>query len=154
MKFRYAKKEDLSIIVKLIKDLAEYEDMIEHVIFDEEELSNWLFEENMAKVIFIMKDDVEAGFALFFYNFSTFKGKPGLYIEDLFIIPEYRGKGYGIALIKELGRIAIDKKLSRLEWACLDWNKSSIDFYLAIGADRLDDRRTYRLDDDQLINLI
>ena len=153
-RFRTAQKKDIKLVIKFIKELAEYENMLDQVKLDESELSRWLFEENAAEVIFAMKNNLEIGFALYFYNFSTFTGSPGLYIEDLYLYPEYRGNGYGKLMLKKLAQIAISKRLSRLEWACLDWNKPSIDFYLSIGANQLNDRRSYRLDDDALTKFI
>ncbi len=100
-----------------------------------------------------MENDVEVGFALFFYNFSTFLGKAGIYLDDLYVKPEYRGKGYCKALIKKLAEIAVERGCGRLEWWCLDWNKSSIDFYLSFVAEPMEDWTVYRISGDVLNNL-
>ena len=97
-----------------------------------------------------MEDGKEVGFALFFHNFSTFLGRAGIYLEDLFVKPEYRGRGYGKGLIRELARITVERGCGRLEWCCLDWNKPSIDFYLSLGATPMDIWTTYRLTGDAL----
>lgn len=152
--FRQANENDMDLIIYFIKALAEYEKMLDQIVFDDFELKNWLFIKNAAKVIFVLDNAKEVGFALYFYNFSTFKGRSGIYIEDLFVLPEFRGKGFGIALFRKIGKIALDNKMTRLEWACLDWNKSSIAMYLALGAVMLDDRRNYRLDDKKLLLLV
>ena len=152
-KFRFAEKKDTRIILEFIRDLAIYEKMLDEVVATEELLNEWLFEKNIAEVIFVLEDDVEVGFALFFYNFSTFLGKAGIYLEDLFVKPEYRGKGYGKALIGKLAEITVERDCGRLEWCCLDWNQPSIDFYLSLGAKPLDDWTTFRLTGDTLMDL-
>jgi GNAT superfamily N-acetyltransferase len=123
------------------------------VVATEELLNEWLFEKNIAEVIFVMEDDIEVGFALYFYNFSTFLGKAGIHLEDLFVKPEYRGKGYGKALIRKLAEITVERDCGRLEWCCLDWNQPSIDFYLSLGAKPLDDWTIFRLAGDTLNDL-
>ena len=100
-----------------------------------------------------MRGGREIGFALFFHNFSTFLGKAGIYLEDLFVLPEYRGKGYGKAILKQLARIAVERKCGRLEWVCLDWNQPSIDFYLSLGAEPMKDWTVYRLTGQTLTEL-
>nr|WP_295159916.1 GNAT family N-acetyltransferase [uncultured Methanobrevibacter sp.] len=152
-KFRFAEKKDTGIILEFIRDLAIYEKMLDEVVATEELLNEWLFEKNIAEVIFVLEDDVEVGFALFFYNFSTFLGKAGIYLEDLFVKPEYRGKGYGKALIEKLAEITVERDCGRLEWCCLDWNQPSIDFYMSLGAKPLDDWTTFRLTGDTLTDL-
>ncbi|WP_407412048.1 GNAT family N-acetyltransferase [Methanobrevibacter sp.] len=152
-KFRFAEKKDTGTILEFIRDLAIYEKMLDEVVATEELLNEWLFEKNIAEVIFVLEDDVEVGFALFFYNFSTFLGKAGIYLEDLFVKPEYRGKGYGKALIEKLAEITVERDCGRLEWCCLDWNQPSIDFYLSLGAKPLDDWTTFRLTGNTLIDL-
>ena len=107
-------------------------------------------DQKKAEVIFAMKEGKEIGFALFFHNFSTFLGRAGLYLEDLFVLPEYRGKGYGKQLLKKLASIAVQRKCGRLEWWCLDWNQSSIDFYLSLGAEPMSDWTVYRFSGDTL----
>lgn len=149
-KFRFAAEQDAALILDFIKDLAEYEKMSDLVVADEELLCEWIFEKKKAEVIFAMENGKEVGFALFFHNFSTFLGRAGIYLEDLFVKPEYRGRGHGKALIKELARIAVERGCGRLEWCCLDWNRPSIDFYLSLGASPLDEWTTYRVTGDSL----
>ena len=151
--FRYATSEDSALILFFIKELAAYEKMLNEVVATEELLKEWLFEKNKAEVIFACEDGKEIGFALFFNNFSTFLGRAGIYLEDLFVLPEYRGKGYGKSIIKELAKIAVARKCGRLEWWCLDWNKPSIDFYLSLGAEPMSDWTVYRITGDTLIKL-
>ena len=151
--FRYAKRDDISLILQFIKDLAAYEKMINEVVADEKTLEEWIFDKQKAEVIFAVVDDEEIGFALFFYNFSTFLGRAGIYLEDLFVKPEYRGKGYGKAILKRLAAIAVERGCGRLEWWCLDWNKPGIDFYLSLGAEPMDDWTVYRITGDTLSNL-
>ena len=143
--FRFAKRQDVPLILKFIRELAEYEKMFDEVVADEAMLEEWLFDKEKAEVIFACLDDKEIGFALFFHNFSTFLGRAGLYLEDLYVLPEYRGNGYGKALLKKLAAIAIERQCGRLEWCCLDWNQPSIDFYLSLGAKPMSDWTTYRI---------
>lgn len=147
---RQANINDVSTILSFIKALAEYEDMSDQVVATEELLKEWLFEKKKAEVLLAMEGDTAVGFALYFYNFSTFLGRAGIYLEDLFVKKEYRGKGYGKALLKELARIAVSQGCGRLEWCCLDWNQPSIDFYLSLGARPMDDWKQYRLTGDTL----
>jgi len=148
--FRYAQPSDVSLILEFIKGLAEYENMMDDVIATEELLKEWIFEKEKAEVIFVMEDDTEVGFALFFHNFSTFLGRAGIYLEDLYVKPEYRHKGYGKALLKKLAKIAVERGCGRLEWSCLDWNRPSIDFYLSMGAVPMDEWTVYRLTGETL----
>ena len=110
-------------------------------------------DQKKAEVIFAIKEGKEIGFALFFHNFSTFLGRAGLYLEDLFVLPEYRGKGYGKQILQKLASIAVQRKCGRLEWWCLDWNQSSIDFYLSLGAEPMSDWTVYRISGDTLQDL-
>lgn len=153
MEFRYAEKKDAALILQFIKALADYEKMSDEVIADEKLLTEWIFEKQKAEVIFVLEENKEVGFALFFHNFSTFLGRSGLYLEDLFVLPEYRGKGYGKALLKKLASIAVERGCGRLEWCCLDWNQPSIDFYLSLGAKPLTDWTIYRVTGDTLQKL-
>ena len=148
--FRYAEEKDLPLILSFIKELAEYEKMLDEVVATEELLKEWVFEKHKAEVIFAMEGEEEAGFALFFHNFSTFLGRAGIYLEDLFVRPRYRGKGYGKALLKKLARIAKERGCGRLEWWCLDWNKPSIDFYLSLGAEAMEEWTVYRITGETL----
>ena len=127
--------------------------MSDQVIADEDLLREWIFEKEKAEVIFLCENGKEVGFALFFHNFSTFVGRAGIYLEDLFVMPEYRGKGYGKRLLRELARIAVERGCGRLEWSCLDWNKPSIDFYLSLGAVPMSEWTVYRVAGDTLRNL-
>lgn len=151
--FRPALPEDCPLILSFIKALAEYEKLSDQVVATEELLKEWIFEKGKAEVIFPVVDGEEVGFALFFHNFSTFLGRAGIYLEDLFIKPEYRGKGYGKATLQQLGRIALERGCGRLEWACLDWNRPSIDFYLSLDAMPMDEWTVYRLAGDSLRGL-
>ena len=151
--FRYAQREDVSLILKFIKGLAEYEKMLNEVVADEKLLEEWIFDRQKAEVIFAVVGGKEAGFALFFHNFSTFLGRAGIYLEDLYVLPEYRGKGYGKALLKKLAAIALERECGRLEWWCLDWNKPSIDFYLSLGAEPMSDWTVYRVTGEKLKKL-
>lgn len=154
-KFRTAEKKDVPLILDFIKRLAEYEKMSEDVVATEELLEKWLFEKHGAKVLFALnEDDLEVGFALYFYNFSTFLGRSGIYLEDLFVLPEHRGKGYGKALIKKLAEIALSEGCGRLEWSCLDWNTPSIEFYKSIGAKPMDEWTVYRMNQPKMELLI
>ena len=150
MDFRYANEKDCPLILDFIRRLAEYEKMPDQVIATEELLREWIFEKQKAEVIFVLDNGREAGFALFFHNFSTFLGRAGIYLEDLFVLPEYRGRGYGKALLKRLAQITLERGCGRLEWSCLDWNKPSIGFYFSMGATAMDDWTTYRLTGDTL----
>ena len=148
--FRYADAADTGQILDFIKELAAYEKMSDEVVATEDLLREQIFEKGGAEVIFALEDGKEVGFALFFHNFSTFLGRSGLYLEDLFVKPEYRGKGYGKGLLKQLARIALERGCGRMEWWCLDWNQPSIDFYRSLDAEPMSDWTTYRLAGDTL----
>ncbi|MBR0085805.1 MAG: GNAT family N-acetyltransferase [Lachnospiraceae bacterium] len=151
--FRDAQEEDAGLILHFIKQLASYEKMSDEVTATEDGLRAWIFEKKKAEVFFICEDDREVGFALYFNNFSTFVGKAGLYLEDLYIEPAYRGKGYGKAVFKRLAEIACERDFGRIEWSCLKWNKPSIDFYLSLGAVPMDGWTVYRLAGDAIKEL-
>ena len=153
-KFRVATEKDVALIFEFIRGIAEYEKMTDEVVANEELLQEWIFKKNRAEVIFALEDGKEVGFALFFHNFSTFLGRSGIYLEDLFVRPEYRGRGHGKALITELARITVERGCGRLEWCCLDWNKPSIDFYLSLGARPMNEWTTYRLTGESLNALV
>ena len=153
LSFRFAASEDCGKILFFIRELASYEKMSDEVVATEELLREWLFEKQIAEVIFACADGKEIGFALFFHNYSTFLGRAGIYLEDLYILPEYRGKGYGKAMLKKLARIAVERGCGRLEWWCLDWNQPSIDFYLSLGAVPMNDWTVYRITGDTLKKL-
>ena len=150
---RFAGEQDVSLILDFIKDLAEYEKMSDLVVADEALLREWIFEKKRAEVIFALEDGKEVGFALFFHNFSTFLGRAGIYLEDLYVKPDYRGHGHGKALIEELASIACARGCGRLEWSCLDWNRPSIDFYLSLGAQQMDEWTVYRFEGESLAAL-
>lgn len=150
LSFRFTVPDDTPLILRFIRLLAEYEKMADLVTATEEELRRQLFEEKKAEVIFAVLDGKEIGFALFFHNFSTFLGRAGLYLEDLYILEEYRGKGYGKALFRELARVAVERGCGRFEWWCLDWNLPSIEFYRSMGARPMDEWTVYRIDGDTL----
>lgn len=151
--FRYAERKDSALILEFIRALAEYEKMLDEVVATEAMLEEWIFDKQKAEVIFAVAGGREVGFALFFHNFSTFLGRAGIYLEDLFVFPEHRGKGYGKALLKRLAAIAVERKCGRLEWWCLDWNRPSIDFYLSLGAEPMSDWTVYRIAGDTLLEL-
>lgn len=151
--FRSAQRGDESLILRFIKYLAEYEKMSHEVVATEAHLSEWLFDKEKAEVIFAIKDGTEIGFALFFHNYSTFLGKGGIYLEDLFVLPEHRGSGAGKALLQRLAQIAQERDCGRLEWCCLDWNQPSIDFYLSLGAKPMTGWTTFRMTGDTLTAL-
>lgn len=147
---RVATKDDVALILRFIQGLADYENMSDQVVADEALLREWIFEKKKAEVLFAVEDGKEVGFALFFHNFSTFLGRAGIYLEDLYVSPEYRGRGHGKGLLRELARIALERGCGRLEWSCLDWNQPSIDFYLSLGAERMDEWTVYRMAGERL----
>ncbi|MGI6717136.1 MAG: GNAT family N-acetyltransferase [Eubacteriales bacterium] len=151
--FRYANREDTGLILQFIKELAEYEKMLNEVVADEKTLEEWIFDKQKAEVFFALEDGKEVGFAIYFYNFSSFLGRAGIYLEDIFVRPEYRRKGYGKAMLRKLASIAVERGCGRLEWSCLDWNKPSIDFYLSLGAIPMSDWTVYRITGDTLTSL-
>ncbi|HVD00949.1 MAG TPA: GNAT family N-acetyltransferase [Candidatus Dormibacteraeota bacterium] len=151
---REATEADLELIEELIRALADYERLAHEVVMDAAALRRGLFgERRYAEVLIGEEDGRAAGFALFFHNFSTFLGRPGIYLEDLFVRPEERGKGYGRALLQRLAEIAVERGCGRLEWAVLDWNQPAIGFYRRLGARPNDDWTVYRLAGDELNQL-
>ena len=153
MEFRFAERRDCALILSFIRGLAAYERMENEVVATPELLETWIFDKQKAEVIFVLEDGVEVGFALFFHNFSTFLGRAGIYLEDLFVKPEYRGKGYGKGLLTRLAQIAVERGCGRLEWWCLDWNQPSIDFYRSMGAVPMDEWTTFRITGERLQKL-
>ena len=151
--FRFAVEQDTPLILNFIKELADYEHMLDQVVADEATLADQLFQKKNAEVLFALENGREVGFALFLHNFSTFLGRSGLYLEDLYVRPDCRGKGYGKAILQKLASIAVERGCGRLEWWCLDWNKPSIDFYLSLGAEPMSGWTVYRLTGDTLKNL-
>ena len=153
LKFRNAERKDTALILQFIRELAEYEKMLDEVVADEAMLEECIFDKQNAEVIFALEDETEVGFALFFHNFSTFLGRAGIYLEDLYVKPEYRGKGYGKGLLRKLASIAVERGCGRFEWSCLDWNKPSIDFYLSLGAEPMDEWTVYRIAGETLTDM-
>ena len=143
--FRFANRGDCALILHFIGRLAKYEKLEDEVIATENLMEEWLFDKRAAEVIFAQIDGKEVGFALFFSSFSTFLGRAGLYLEDLFVLDEYRGQGVGTSMLRELARTAVKRGYGRFEWACLDWNTTAIDFYSKFGAKPMDEWTTYRL---------
>ena len=147
---RECTENDCTLILEFIKQLAKYENMLDQVTATEEKLKDSLFNKNIAKAIIAEYDGTPCGYALYFYNFSTWHGKPGIYLEDLFVIPEYRSLGIGKSLFTYIAKIAYENNFARFEWVCLDWNTPSIKFYESMGAKAMDEWTTYRLDGDNL----
>ena len=148
-----ASERDLPLILKLIKDLAEYEKLAHAVVATEATLRESLFEKRAAEVIIGYADDEPAGFALYFQTFSTFLGVPGMYLEDIFVAPEYRRHGLGRALLAQLAKIAVERGYGRLEWTALDWNELAIGFYRKLGARSMDEWTLFRMTGDSLRRL-
>ena len=153
VRIRKANERDTPLILNFIKDLSVYEKLPHEVSATVEILHKSLFVEKNAKVVFILEGEKEVGLALYFYNFSTFTGKKGLYLEDLFVLEQYRGKGYGKKLLAYLADIAIKEDCSRFEWIVLDWNTPSIEFYKSLNAFPLSDWTVFRLQKEDLSNL-
>ena len=159
IEFRFAERGDCALILRFIRALAEYENMSGDVAATENLLETWLFNQNdknmgnAAEVIFAVEDGQEVGFALFFQNFSTFLGRGGMYIEDVFVLPDKRGKGIGTAIFRRLAVIAVERGYGRMEWQCLDWNEPSIRFYRSLGAESLDEWAMYRVSGESLAGL-
>ncbi|MDR3259694.1 MAG: GNAT family N-acetyltransferase [Fusobacteriaceae bacterium] len=150
---RFAERKDVPIIFDFIRGLAEYEHLSDQVEASEDVLEKYIFDEQKVEVLICEYKTKPVGFALYFHNFSTFLGRPGIYIEDIFVYPEYRGKGIGKAILKTIASIVVDRNYGRLEWACLDWNEPSIEFYKKQGAIPMDEWTTYRVTGDNLIKL-
>lgn len=150
---RMAKEEDVSLILRFIKELADYEKLLHEVVATEDILMDSLFVRKSAEVVIAEMDNEPIGFALFFHNFSTFLGKPGLYLEDLYVTPSMRGKGIGKLLLAFLANLALERGCGRFEWWCLDWNTPSIDFYKSIGAIPMDEWTVFRVCDKALTDL-
>ena len=151
--FRLAEERDTPLILDFIRRLADYEHLLDQVVADEATLADQLFGKKNAEVLFALENGKEVGFALFFHNFSTFLGRAGLYLEDLFVLPEHRGKGYGKAILQRLAAISRERGCGRMEWWCLDWNQPSIGFYKSLGAEPMSDWTVYRLTGEILRDL-
>ena len=150
LNIRPARPNEAGLVLDFIKRLAEYEKCTDDVVADEATIYHSLFVERSAEVVFAEEDGTVVGFALFFHNFSTFVGRKGMYLEDLFVLPEKRGLGYGKALLKYVARIAVERNCGRMEWICLDWNESALSIYRSIGATPLSDWTVQRLDEQAL----
>ena len=147
---RAARPDEAGVVLDLIRQLAVYERCENDVVADEATLRQSLFVERSAEVVFAEEDGIVVGFALFFHNFSTFVGRKGMYLEDLFVIPEKRGLGYGKAHLKYVARLAVERNCGRMEWICLDWNESALEIYRSIGAVPMSDWTVQRLDGQAL----
>ena len=153
LKIRETNEKDCELILSLIKEIAEYEKMSNEVIATEETLLEYIFKNNRAEVVILELDKNPIGYALFFYNFSTFVGRSGLYLEDIFIKKEFRGRGIGKEVFKFLARKAREEGCKRMEWVCLDWNEPSINFYKSLGAIPMDEWTIYRLNEKEIKKL-
>ena len=142
---RWAAREDVPLILTFIRELADYERMLDQVVATPELLTQWLFDRGTARVLIAETGGEPVGFALFFHNFSTFLGRAGIYLEDLYVRPSARGRGVGRALLRRLAAIALEEGCGRLEWWCLDWNEPSIRFYRSLGAEAMEDWTVYRI---------
>ncbi len=150
---RFATRKDVPLILQFIKELADYEHLLDQVVATEAILEEYLFDKNKAEVIIGEYAQEPVGFALFFHNFSTFLGKSGIYIEDLYVKPEMRGKGLGRAILSHLAKLAKERNCGRLDWWVLNWNEPSIQFYKRIGAIPMDEWTVYRLQGEALNHL-
>ncbi|MBX9767030.1 MAG: GNAT family N-acetyltransferase [Bdellovibrionales bacterium] len=151
---RWAQANDVQALAELIRELAVYEKLEKEAVASEDDLRKYLFSDRKyAEALIAEKDGTAVGFALFFHNFSTFLGKPGLYLEDLFVKPKCRGEGIGIALLAHLAGIAKDRGCGRMEWSVLNWNQPAIDFYLKLGAVPMSDWSVYRLKEKEIAAL-
>ncbi|RCX20118.1 L-amino acid N-acyltransferase YncA [Anaerobacterium chartisolvens] len=144
-KLRFAEEADVSLILEFIKELAEYENLLDQVKATQETLRESIFKRRVAEVVIAEYENRPVGYVLFFHNFSTFEGLPGIYIEDLYVRPELRGKGLGKLLLSFMAELAVERNCARLEWACLDWNEPSISFYKKMGAAAMDEWTVYRV---------
>lgn len=154
VRIRVAVRDDVGTILRFIRELAVYERLSDQCIAEEDQLAESLFgERKSAEVLLADIDDKPVAFALFFHNYSTFLAKPGLYLEDLFVEPEFRGFGVGKALLRELAKIAVDRGCGRMEWWVLDWNEPAIEFYKSLGADPMSDWTVFRLSGESLKSL-
>ncbi|NLJ48105.1 MAG: GNAT family N-acetyltransferase [Candidatus Atribacteria bacterium] len=150
---RFANPNDISIILQLIKELAKYENLLHLVVADEKLLNEWLFQKKVAEVIIGEIKNTVIGFSLFFYNFSTFLGKPGIYVEDVYVKEEYRHQGYGKSFFRFIAQLARERGCGRMEWSVLNWNEPAIRFYQSLGASPLNEWTVYRLTSEGIQNL-
>lgn len=152
-RLREATREEVPVVLSYIKKLAEYEKLSHRVFATVESLDHWLFERNIGKVLFPEEDGNIVGFVIYFYNFSTFEGKAGIYLEDVYIDEEARGRGYGKKIFEHIAETALKEGCSRIEFVCLDWNENSINFYKKLGAFPMSDWSTYRIENDKIEEL-
>ena len=150
---RHASRNDCALLLSFIRDIAKYERLEDQVVATEEILEDWIFNRQTAEILFAQIDGRDVAFSVYYTNFSTFMGRGGLFMEDVFVLPEFRGSGIGTEILRELARIAISRGYARLEWSCLDWNTPGIEFYLSLGAQQMDEWTTYRLSGDNLKKL-
>jgi len=154
LRIEKAKAHDLPLILHFVRELAEYEKLLDSVAATEERLRETLFgPKPSAEVLLAYDQDEPVGFAIYFFNYSTFVGRPGLYLEDLFVRPEARGKGFGRELLQHLARVAVERGCGRMEWAVLSWNQPAIGFYKRLGAEEMDDWTVFRLSGEALEDL-
>ncbi len=153
LSFRFARPDECGVILDLVKQLADYEQLLDEVIATPELYREWIFEKKKAEVLFAEIGGEIVGMALFFHNFSTFLGRAGLYLEDLFVKPKHQGRGYGTAILKKLASIAVERGCGRLEWWCLDRNHPAIKFYRSLGAVPMEEWTTYRITGETLKKL-
>lgn len=153
LSFRWGERRDIPLIMEFVKALAVHEKQPEAFVADPAVMEEWLFDKKAAEVLFAVEDGKEVGFALFFQNFSTFLGKAGLYLQNLYVSSSCRGKGYGKVILQKLAQIAVERGYGRMEWSCMNDNVSSVNFYLAMGAKRLDNQRDFRLVGESLQNV-
>lgn len=154
IKMRDAKEEDLDLIISFIKKIAHYEKMDSDYVASKENLHKWIFERKLCETIFLEVNDKPVAFCIYFYNFSTFQGKGGIHVEDIYVDEEYRGRGFGKMLFKEIFKRAKENDCGRIEWTCLKWNEPSKKFYESMGARDMDEWITYRLTDSQFDELL
>ena len=152
--FRFAKREDTELVLNFINSIAAYEEMPDAVKYTKETLEEWLFDRKKGEAIFVLEDEKEVGFCLFYETLPGYIGRGGLYVEDLFVYPKYRGKGYGKALLKKMAEIALERECGRLEWLCLKWNVNSIAFYKSLGATEMDSCVSFRVEEDALTKML
>lgn len=153
-KFRFAKREDTALVLNFIKQIAAYEQMPDAVKYTKESLETWMFDRKKGEAIFVLEGDKEVGFCLFYETLPSYIGRGGIYVEDLFVYPEYRGCGYGKALLKKMAEIALERDCGRLEWLCLKWNVNSIQFYKNMGAAAMDSCVSFRVEEESLKNML
>lgn len=152
--FRFATLDDMDLIIDFIIKLAKSKDKLDKVDLNEDNLKYWIFDRQLANIFFLLIDDKEVGFALYSFNFSIFKGKSSIFLEDVYVIDEYRNRGYGKIILQKLCQIAVRNKVTKIEWTCPKNNNNCIKFFQSIGAREIDRKKIYRLENEKIINLI